>query len=603
MPVIARRSFLIGTALSPLAPSLLNAQASNAQVWPAHPATLIIPFPAGGAMDLLGRAVAQDLTDKLGQPFVVDNRVGAAGNIGAMAAAKAPPDGYTILMAGASSLALNKFMFATMPYDPEKELAPIVIVSKLPHILVVNPKVEAKTLKELVDYARANPGKLNAGRARCRHDSAHHAGSIHGADRRQDDDGDLSGRAADAHRSRRRPARFRLHLDDKPGAARSGRTPARARRDQRHPHAAIARCSDRGAGRFPRLRGRGLVRAGRAHGDAGRHHRQDQRHRERVPPQRQGQAGPEQARTRCRPAVPWSRPRPSSPPRSTNGDRSSRRRISGCRYTATLRRKSSTFSRRLPAAASTASEDASIVSAEPSVLPTAPATCSRTATTAFVPSAAPATLCVISLVAAFCCCERRGDRGRIAVDLLHAFGVAADRLDGARRRGLDGGDLGGDLLRCLGRLDGERLDFRCHHGEPPARFAGAGGLDRGVEREQVGLSGKLLDELDDVADLLRGACETDDLVIGRLASVTALLISSVACASCRLISAIELNSSLAAAAAAPTLADASFEACTAPAARCEVSPDDVDSALAVDRMVAALSLTVFRTLSTLSRNE
>ncbi len=160
---IARRSFLIGTALAPFAPSLANAQAPNIPAWPARPVTLIIPFPAGGAMDLLGRGVAQDLTDKLGQPFVVDNRVGAAGNIGAMAAAKAPPDGSTILMAGASSLALNKFMFATMPYDPEKELTPIVIVSKLPHIFVVNPKVEAKTLKELVEYARANPGKLNAG--------------------------------------------------------------------------------------------------------------------------------------------------------------------------------------------------------------------------------------------------------------------------------------------------------------------------------------------------------------------------------------------------------------------------------------------------------
>jgi tripartite-type tricarboxylate transporter receptor subunit TctC len=80
-----------------------------------------------------------------------------------MAAAKAAPDGYTILMAGAGSLALNKFMFASMPYDPEKELAPIIIVSRLPHIFVVNPKVEARTLKELVDYARANPGKLNAG--------------------------------------------------------------------------------------------------------------------------------------------------------------------------------------------------------------------------------------------------------------------------------------------------------------------------------------------------------------------------------------------------------------------------------------------------------
>ena len=168
MPLFARRSFLIGAALAPLAPALAHAQASGtqasgAQIWPTRPVTLIIPFPAGGAMDLLGRSVAQDLTDKLGQQFVVDNRAGAAGNIGAMAAAKALPDGYTILMAGAASLALNKFMFSNMPYDPETELTPIVIVSRLPHIFVVNAKVEAKTLKELVDYAKANPGKLSAG--------------------------------------------------------------------------------------------------------------------------------------------------------------------------------------------------------------------------------------------------------------------------------------------------------------------------------------------------------------------------------------------------------------------------------------------------------
>jgi tripartite-type tricarboxylate transporter receptor subunit TctC len=163
MLMIARRSFIIGTALAPLSAALAAAQVSPPSPWPARPVTLIIPFPAGGAMDLLGRAVAQDFGDKLGQQFVVDNRVGAAGNIGAMAAAKAAPDGYTILMAGAGSLALNKFMFSSMPYDPEKELTPIVIVSKLPHIFVVNPKVEARTLKELVDYAMANPGKLNAG--------------------------------------------------------------------------------------------------------------------------------------------------------------------------------------------------------------------------------------------------------------------------------------------------------------------------------------------------------------------------------------------------------------------------------------------------------
>jgi tripartite-type tricarboxylate transporter receptor subunit TctC len=123
--------------------------------WPTRPVTLIIPFPAGGAMDLLGRSVAQDLTDKLGQQFVVDNRAGAAGNIGAMAAAKAPPDGYTILMAGAASLALNKFMFSNMPYDPETELTPIVIVSRLPHIFVVNAKVEGGTPEETKAFIAA----------------------------------------------------------------------------------------------------------------------------------------------------------------------------------------------------------------------------------------------------------------------------------------------------------------------------------------------------------------------------------------------------------------------------------------------------------------
>jgi tripartite-type tricarboxylate transporter receptor subunit TctC len=163
MDVITRRSFLIGTALAAFGASPpVNAQTSGAR-WPARPVTLIIPFPAGGAMDLLGRAVAQDLGDKLGQQFVVDNRAGAAGNIGAMAAAKAPSDGYTILMAGAASLALNKFMFSGMQYDPERDLTPIMILSKLPHIFVVNPKVEATTLKQFVDYAQANPGKLNAG--------------------------------------------------------------------------------------------------------------------------------------------------------------------------------------------------------------------------------------------------------------------------------------------------------------------------------------------------------------------------------------------------------------------------------------------------------
>ena len=114
MGMITRRSLLIGTALAPFREFVSGERpdAPGSQTWPARPVTLIIPFPAGGAMDLLGRAVARYFGDKLGQQFVVDNRAGAAGNIGAMAAAKAAPDGYTILMAGAASLALNKFCSA-----------------------------------------------------------------------------------------------------------------------------------------------------------------------------------------------------------------------------------------------------------------------------------------------------------------------------------------------------------------------------------------------------------------------------------------------------------------------------------------------------------
>jgi hypothetical protein len=294
MPLFARRSFVIGAALAPLAPALAHAQASGTQAsgtqaWPTRPVTLIIPFPAGGAMDLLGRSVAQDLTDKLGQQFVVDNRAGAASNIGAMAAAKALPDGYTILMAGAASLALNKFMFSNMPYDPETELTPIVIVSRLPHIFVVNAKVEAKTLKELADYAKANPSKLSAGVPGIGTTAHITPGSVHGRNRGEDDGGALSRGTANAHRSGRRPARLRLHFDDIARTAHPGRKVARACRDQRHPHAAIARCPHGGAGGLPRLRSHRLVCAGRTHRDAGGHYCEDQYPRERLHSQCEGQ--------------------------------------------------------------------------------------------------------------------------------------------------------------------------------------------------------------------------------------------------------------------------------------------------------------------------
>jgi tripartite-type tricarboxylate transporter receptor subunit TctC len=111
-------------------------------------------------MDLLGRGVAQDLADKLGQPFVVDNRVGAAGNIGAMAAAKAPPDGYTILMA-AHVHAINATLYQKLPYNFLNDIAPIAGLVRMPNVMEVTPSFPAKTVGEFIAYVTANPGKVS----------------------------------------------------------------------------------------------------------------------------------------------------------------------------------------------------------------------------------------------------------------------------------------------------------------------------------------------------------------------------------------------------------------------------------------------------------
>ena len=348
MSMFARRSFLIGTALAPLAPASTHAQTSGTQVWPARPVMLIIPFPAGGAMDLLGRGVAQDLADKLGQQFVVDNRAGAAGNIGAMAAAKASPDGYTILMAGAASLALNKFMFSNMPYDPETELTPIVILSRLPHIFVVNAKVEAKTLKELVDYAKANPGKLSAGVPGVG-TTAHITLEAFMAE---------TGAKMTVVPYRSEPQMLTdlvggqlevaCTLATSPGPhVQAGRLRAlavtSATRTRQLPDVPTVEQAG-----LPRLRSHRLVCARRAHRDAGRHHCQDQCRRQRLHSQRQGQGGIEQARTRCRPAARRRRRKPSSRPKSASGRRSSRRRRFRCSAHSRTRSRTPAHARVVP---------------------------------------------------------------------------------------------------------------------------------------------------------------------------------------------------------------------------------------------------------------
>ena len=133
-----------------------------AQSYPNKPIRFILPYPPGGATDILGRIVGLKLAERLGQPFVPENRPGAGSNIGHDIAAKARPDGYTILLAS-SSLSISPTLYKKLSSDPVKDFAPISIVSETPLVLVVRPALPVKSLRGLVDYAKANPGKLNYG--------------------------------------------------------------------------------------------------------------------------------------------------------------------------------------------------------------------------------------------------------------------------------------------------------------------------------------------------------------------------------------------------------------------------------------------------------
>ena len=150
---------MIAIAAAYLAASL---QVAAAQNWPSRIVTIVVPFPAGGPSDVLARAVAGELADKLGQQVVVENRSGAGGNVGAAVVAKAPPDGYTLLL-GTTSVVNNRFMYRNLPFDTDRDLAPIVLISETPIAFVANPATGIKTLAALIAHGKANPGKLNYG--------------------------------------------------------------------------------------------------------------------------------------------------------------------------------------------------------------------------------------------------------------------------------------------------------------------------------------------------------------------------------------------------------------------------------------------------------
>ena len=133
---------------------------AGSQEWPQKTVRIIVPFPAGGSADLMPRIVAEKLSQQWGQPVIVDNRPGAAGNIGATAVFQAEPDGYTLLSAPPPPLVINRLLYPKLSYD-STQFVPMTVIGAIPNVLLVHPKVKANTVQEFIAFAKANPGKLN----------------------------------------------------------------------------------------------------------------------------------------------------------------------------------------------------------------------------------------------------------------------------------------------------------------------------------------------------------------------------------------------------------------------------------------------------------
>jgi tripartite-type tricarboxylate transporter receptor subunit TctC len=162
-PLIPRRLILCALAACPVVVCAPSALAQGA--WPAKPVRIVVPFAPGGTTDILARATAAELSKAFNQQFVVDNRAGAGGNIGADIVAKAAPDGYTLLMGTVGTQSINKWLYTKMPFDPQKDFTPITLVAGVPNVMVV-PADKAKAnginnVADFIKYAKANPGKLN----------------------------------------------------------------------------------------------------------------------------------------------------------------------------------------------------------------------------------------------------------------------------------------------------------------------------------------------------------------------------------------------------------------------------------------------------------
>src|SRR5262249_17850888 len=157
---LPRRTFLHLAAGAAAVPAL--SRVARAQAYPSRPVRIIVPFPAGQASDTIARLMGQSLSERLGQPFVIENRKGAGGNIGAESVVRATPDGYTLLLVGVSN-AMNATLYKKLNFNFIREIAPVASIGGTPYLMMINPSVPAKTIPEFIAYAKANPGKINMG--------------------------------------------------------------------------------------------------------------------------------------------------------------------------------------------------------------------------------------------------------------------------------------------------------------------------------------------------------------------------------------------------------------------------------------------------------
>src|SRR4051812_24684432 len=143
--------------------AMLGIAAWSAEAWPSRSIRFIVPYPPGGPTDLMARSMSGRLSEALGQPVLVDNRPGAGGNVGAEVAAKAPPDGYTLLMGAISTHSINVSLYTKLGFDPVKDFAPITQASIIPLVINAHPSLPASNVKDLIALAKKNPGQLSYG--------------------------------------------------------------------------------------------------------------------------------------------------------------------------------------------------------------------------------------------------------------------------------------------------------------------------------------------------------------------------------------------------------------------------------------------------------